>query len=432
MRRSTLPKRSPRLRRALATAAIGVLALGLLPAVASADTIDVGAVCDGTEVSSFLDRGTTHARAIDCLSAYTDEVGDPIIRGIDTSRFATSQPISRDAFASLVFRFARVADPSLGALPTAGFDNPFDDVEPDSTHGRAILALAELGLVEGRDGSYHPMEDLTRSQAAGVLHGVHGLLGVELPEAAEATAFTDLGEAFSEQIEVLTILGVIAGETPTRFGYVNPIQRGQVATLLARSAQVLFDRDLWPASLEQPPTTIRGVVRDSSISGSSFAAADADTVTLFRDGGFQDLGLATDSNVSMDGVEVAQRDLIDAISLGDDLTCTDVVAGPAGAGLTCAALELTRGTIEGRVSGSLSVDGVLTSIDVHVSDRLFAEIDVTSTALGAGSVTYTIDGVTTANDGPLAAALQVRPSTDVVRVALVKDGGRFTWAFATA
>ncbi len=431
MSRATHPSRSPHPMRALATAAIGVLALGLLPGVAAADTVQLGAVCDGAEVSSFFDRGTTHARAIDCLSAYTDEVGDPIIRGFDTSRFGTSQPIRRDAFASLVFRFAQVADPSLTALPSAGFQNPFDDVDPDGTHGRAILALAELGLVQGLDGSYHPQEDLARSQAAGMLHDVHVLLEVELPETVGETAFTDLGEAFGEQIEALTTLGVIAGETPTRFGYVNPIQRGQVATLLARSAQVLFDQGLWPASLEQPPTIIRGVVTDSTVTGSSFAAANANTVTLFRDGGFRELRLATDATVTIDGIEATQRDLIDAISLGDVLTCTDIVAGQARQDLTCAAVGLTPNTIEGRLSGSLSVDGTLTRISVRVGGRLFANIDVTTAALGAESVTHTVDGVTTANDGPLAVALQVRPSTDVIRVALTKDGGNFTWAFTT-
>ncbi len=431
MRRSPCPSRSPLPKRALATAVLGVLALGLLPGVAAADTVQVGAVCDGAEVASFLDRGTTHARAIDCLNAYTDEAGDPIILGLDTSRFGTSQPIRRDAFASLVFRFARVADPSLAALPTAGFGNPFDDVDPDSTHGRAILALAELGLVQGLDGSYQAQEYLTRSQAAGVLHGAHVLLEVELPEAVGETAFTDLGEAFGEQIEVLTTLGVVAGETPTRFGYVHPIQRGQVATLLARSAQVLLDQGLWPASLEQP-TTIRGVVQGSTVTGSSFAAANADRVTLFRDNGFQELRLATDATVTLDGVEATQGDLIDAVSLGDVLTCTDVVAGPAGADLTCAAAGLTPATIEGRLSGSLSVEGSLTSIYVQVGDRRFANVDVTRAALGAQSVTYTVDGVMAANDGPLAVALQVRPSTDVVRVALVKDGGSFTWAFTTS
>jgi hypothetical protein len=429
MRRYTRPTRSRRPKRAFAAAAIGLLALSLMPGVAAADTVRFGEVCDGAGVSSFLDRGTTHARAIDCLNAYTDDFGDPIIRGFDTSRFGTTQPIRRDAFATLVFRFARVADPSLAVLPTGGFVNPFVDVDPDSTHGRSILALAELGLVQSRDGTYRPQEGLTRSQAASVLHAVHVLLEVNLPEPVE-TSFTDLGEVFGKQIEVLTTLGVISGETPTRFGYANPIQRGQVASLLARSAQVLLDQGLWSASLEQP-TTIRGVVRDSTVTGSSFAAANADTVTLFRDGGFQDLRLSTDATVTSNGVVVSQRELIDLIGLGDALTCTDISAGAAREDLTCAAVGLAPGTIEGRLSGSRSVDGVLASIYVRVGDRLFADIDVTSAALGAESVTYTVDGVTTANNGPLAVALQVRPSTDVVRVSLVKDGGRFAWAFTT-
>jgi hypothetical protein len=407
-----------------------VLALSLLPGLAAADTVQVGAVCEDAEESSFLDRGTTHARAIDCLNAYTDEFDDPLIRGFDSSRFGTSQPTRRDAFASLVFRFVRVADPSLAALPTAGFGNPFDDVDPDSTHGRAILALAELGLVQGRDGSFHPQEELPRSQAAGVLHDVHVLLEVELPGVVDETRFTDLSAEFGEQIEVLATLGVVAGETPTRFGYVNPIQRGQVATLLARSAQVLLDQGRWPASL-QPPTTIRGVIHDSTVTGAAFATANADTVTLFRDGSFRELRLATDATTTIDGVEVTQGDLIDAISLGDALTCTDLVAGPAGEDVTCATVGLAPDTIEGRLSGSLSVDGVLTSIYVRVGDRLFANVDVSSAALGAELVTYTLDGATIANDGPLAVALQVRPSSDVVRVALVKEGGSFTWAFTT-
>ena len=52
----------------------------------------------------------------------------------------------------------------------AGGSNPFNDVDPDSTHGEAINALAEREMVQGYDnGNFGPQDEVTRGQVASML-----------------------------------------------------------------------------------------------------------------------------------------------------------------------------------------------------------------------------------------------------------------------
>lgn len=292
--------RASRFRRALVGTALGALVLSMLPAagaLADGHAVDFSEVCEGADDATFPDIGSTHADAISCMNAYTDAQGDPIIRGFEDGTFGTQDNIERQQFASLVYRFATVANPDLD-VPDG--DHPFTDVT-STTHDPAIEALYNLGLVDGTTATtFSPNDDLTRSQAAGIIFDAHVALGVDFDDEYPETDFTDLGTTFQAEIEALTAEGIIAGETSTTFGYSNPVERGQIATLLARSAQVLLDAGLWAGELP---------VDDPDFTNETFTDAP-ELVTVSRRGD-NVLVYEFDANVTGEALEV--------ITDGDDI-----------------------------------------------------------------------------------------------------------------
>ena len=231
--------RVTRAKRALIGTVTGAMVLGLLPAGAAFADINFSEVCEGAESAGFTDSGVTHRDAIDCMAAYD------VVRGTSATTYGTTTDISRQQFASLVARFAVAAVPDL-EIPTE--DDPFTDVV-SSTHGPSINALWNLGLIDGTSATtFSPNATLTRGQAATILFNAHVALGVEFPEDNDSD-FTDLGDTHRDAIEALNAAEIFVGQSATVFGYSNPIQRGQIASALARSAQVLLDNDIWESTL---------------------------------------------------------------------------------------------------------------------------------------------------------------------------------------
>ena len=242
----------PGLCRRVTLVAAGLITLGLtaLPFEGSAQAapaavIDPTPVCVAAEPADVADRGTTHAFAIDCLSFYADRDGAPIIRGLGDGTFGTDQRIDRGQFAALLLRFLTVADPQVAEV-VADAQVPFDDAR-GTTHASAVGALAALGVLDGRaDGTFGPREPVSRGAAASALARALEVAGVGLADRGRA-AFDDQGDAHARAIGQLADLGIIAGVGDGRFAPFAELTRGQVATLLARSAQLLDDQDAWAA-----------------------------------------------------------------------------------------------------------------------------------------------------------------------------------------
>ncbi len=217
----------------------------------SASVIDPGPVCASAQPAGFDDRGTVHATAIDCLTFYADVDGAPIIRGFADGTFGTSRSIDRGQFASLLLGFLTVADPGM-ADAVADAVVPFDDAR-GTTHGSAIGSLAQLGVVSGRaDGTFGHRDPVSRGAAATALARALEVAGVGLAD-RPVSSFEDQGDVHWRSIGQLTDLGLIAGVGDGRFATYDDLTRGQIATLLARSAQLLDDQGAWAAD----PTTGR-------------------------------------------------------------------------------------------------------------------------------------------------------------------------------
>lgn len=237
---------------------VALLLVGLLGPVpqvvddAAAQTTEPSTVCAGAPAAPFADRGTVHDAAIDCLHHYRTADGGAVIDGLGDGTFGTTQPVTRGQFASLLFRLLTVAAPQLATTPTgsAGFDDPLPPA-----HAEPIGALAHLGVLDGRaDGTFAASTTLSRGAAASALRRALEVAGLGIPDRAEAS-FQDQGEVHARAIGHLADLDVVRGVDAQRFATYDDVSRGQVATILAGAAQVLYDRGLWAAdpTTGQPP-----------------------------------------------------------------------------------------------------------------------------------------------------------------------------------
>ncbi len=232
----------------------------LLPAAvgshaSTADSLDPSEVCSAAEVAPFTDRGTTHARAIDCLTTWTDPDGDPIARGLGDGTFGTHLPITRGQFASLLYGFLSVADPGFASL---GGVAPYDDAV-GTTHEPAIGALTDVGILTGRtDGTFGPRQPISRGAAASAVARALEAAGTGLAE-RPLRWFDDQGRTHARAIGALADLEVVAGVSSQRFAPFEEVTRGQAATMLTRAAQVLHDDGAWEpdaaAALPRPRPT---------------------------------------------------------------------------------------------------------------------------------------------------------------------------------
>ena len=174
---------------------------------------------------------SVHAPAIDCIAWYG------ITLGTTATTYEPGGTVTRAQKASFV---ARMLDTAGKDLPDVE-DHAFDDIA-GSTHAPAISQLAELGIVEGDgQGTFAPSSEVTRSQSASmIVRAVDLVLDEPLP--APAGPFTDTaGSVHEEAIDAAAAAGITHGVTPTTFEPGADTRRDQMASLLARTLEVLAD-----------------------------------------------------------------------------------------------------------------------------------------------------------------------------------------------
>ncbi len=185
---------------------------------------------EGSELSDITD--TTHEAAIVC-SAWHGLFG-----GFDDGTFRPSAPISRAQLASTV---ARLVEATGTQLPD-GNEDAFSDV--GGTHAEAIASLAAVEVLNGYDdGTFRPGDDITRAEAASVVVRAYEHVHDDL--AAGDDAFTDDDDSTHEPaIDAAHEAGWVNGVGEGRFSPHAEINRGQVASVLAREASTLVDQGL--------------------------------------------------------------------------------------------------------------------------------------------------------------------------------------------
>ncbi|MEX0836093.1 MAG: S-layer homology domain-containing protein [Nitriliruptor sp.] len=156
----------------------------------------------------------THAPAIAALLARGD------VRGCATTAFCPSSAVTRDQFATLLTRVAR--------LP-AGEPTRFHDV--DGTLRPGIEAITSEGYVLGCSRVlFCPSATITRGQVATIVQAA-----LDLDDAPAPFPDVTAGPVHSGAIGALAARGLVAGGSDGRFRPNDPVTRGQAATIL-RSA----------------------------------------------------------------------------------------------------------------------------------------------------------------------------------------------------
>jgi cell wall-associated NlpC family hydrolase len=125
------------------------------------------------------------------------------------------------------------------AGPAAAHATTFRDVR-GSVHAPAVSVLAAEGVILGcSDARFCPDGGLTRGQVASILTRGLGLEPAVRTSGTSAPVFADTeGSVHRTAIETLADAGLTAGCSGDRFCPNDPITRGQLASLLARAAEL--------------------------------------------------------------------------------------------------------------------------------------------------------------------------------------------------
>lgn len=159
--------------------------------------------------------------------------GEGFFTGTGDTTFAPNTVMSRAMLVTVLHRMA--------GTPAGGEDR-FTDVEPSSWYGPAVSWAAAQGIVNGVGGDrFDPDGQVTREQIATILYryaqksgpvtGTNGDLG-QFTDGAAVSGFAD------EAMRWAVGSGLIAGKGNGILDPVGPATRAEVATLLARFAQM--------------------------------------------------------------------------------------------------------------------------------------------------------------------------------------------------
>lgn len=201
----------------------------------AADPVDIAAFCvNAPATSSFTDVDDTHAAAVRCIEAAG------VVNGVSATTFAPDDAVTRGQTASMIDELVVVSNrleaegADLRALPDAP-DPRFRDVPPSSPHAEAIANLNEVGILEGYvDARYEPNQPVTRAQMASVIDRTHRVMtGDALPVAGNAFVDDD-ASVHHEAINAVATADIVSGDTQGRFHPTQSVDRGQMASMLAR------------------------------------------------------------------------------------------------------------------------------------------------------------------------------------------------------
>lgn len=160
--------------------------------------------------------------------------GQGITTGYSDGSFRASNPISREAMAAFLYRYAKVTDygPPTTAL--------FWDVPVGRYFYTQISWLAEKGITTGLgDGSFGALAPITRQAMAAFLFRFAGETGY-VPPAVARFADVPVNHPFYREISWLAERGITTGFSDGTFGCTQSVTRQAVAAFLYRLDGVLI------------------------------------------------------------------------------------------------------------------------------------------------------------------------------------------------
>jgi len=164
-----------------------------------------------------------------------------IVGGVGGNRFAPKRNITRAEFVKMLAS-------TVGADVAAYTGSSFADVKAESWYVPFIEWAFRNGVTTGKgEGTFKPDDMITRQEIAAMIYRCMTVLGLELPETAEAVSFTDEEEIApyaTEAIAALQKAGIIGGiENPDgtfRYAPKELTTREQASKMLAILHRLLF------------------------------------------------------------------------------------------------------------------------------------------------------------------------------------------------
>jgi uncharacterized protein YycO len=169
-----------------------------------------------------------------------------IVRGCEAGRYCPEGTLNRAHVAALMDRALGLSadlDAALsGADDDAAFETSFVDTI-DNTHRDAIEAVAGAGLMVGcDDGTFCPLEPITRGQLATVFQRAF-----DLPDAPSGTQFyVDAGNTHTAAINAVTHAGISNGCDLVHFCTSQALNRGHAAIFVARALDMVDRVEIGP------------------------------------------------------------------------------------------------------------------------------------------------------------------------------------------
>lgn len=203
------------------------------PAIAKEASIDQ-ACPDRMPASSYEDASGAHAQSIACLQWWD-------VSPITGDRYEPGRAANREEIAAMV---ARLLDATGYSNVGSTVDYGFDDIA-DSPYQDAINRLAWLGIIRGTDSNtFSPKAKVSRAQmAAFIIRAVQDVVfRLEMPP-GEGFSDTD-GTAHEDNIRRLVEAGITQGTSADAFSPGASVSRGQLATFLMRTANLLTEEGL--------------------------------------------------------------------------------------------------------------------------------------------------------------------------------------------
>jgi 2',3'-cyclic-nucleotide 2'-phosphodiesterase (5'-nucleotidase family) len=133
------------------------------------------------------------------------------------------------------------------ACPDGAPDAGFTDVPSANVHSDNIDCGVELGVINGlTPTTYGPMRNVTRGQVASLVARALDTADVPLPELDESPNFTDIGPPHGNNIRRLAAAGVIQGFPDGTFRTGQAVTRDQVASMYVRAVSYIIEETVEP------------------------------------------------------------------------------------------------------------------------------------------------------------------------------------------
>lgn len=189
---------------------------------------------------SFSDTiGSVHRDAVECA------VWWDVVRGRADGTFGPGEAVTRGHMALLVARTVLASGGQLPATPP----RPFDDLGTSSAEVRlAVEQLAAVEVLRGTgSGRFDPTGSVTRGQMASFLAGAYAYrTGRALPAGRDAWFDDVSGSVHAPAIGRVAAAGISGGTAPGRFEPGLPTTRGQAASFLTRTLDLLVEEGTTP------------------------------------------------------------------------------------------------------------------------------------------------------------------------------------------